>query len=770
MVIGDNHDDSITDLPHQDTMVQRPLGSDHSGRPGLRLLGVAVLVGSLMVTLAARLFTVQILGADDYRVVSSNAEREIVTPAVRGLILDDQGRPLVGNRSALVVSVSRTTLLDSADEGRDLIKKLAQILDEPFEKVWGRTQLCGTRGAPKQPVCYNGSPYQPVPVAQDVSPEIALWIAERAEQFPGVEVELQAIRTLPQPDDVAAPHLLGYLGPVTDAELKADSQAARDGRIELQRTDLIGRAGLEKQYDDDLRGVAGVSQVEVDPRGRIVEEQGKTEPVPGNHLVTSIDARVQAAAERALVRGIAEARKKPDPGGRPGLLKADSGAVVVMDVRTGQVIAMASYPSYDPNIWVDGITNEEYASLTDESAGTPLISRATQGLFPPASAFKVVTLPAAVQSGYDLDGRYQCGSSYTVGGRAFRNYESLSFGMIDLTRALAVSCDTIFYKFAYETWLRQGGNKAVNDKNDPFVQMARAFGLGKPTGIDLPDDVAGRVPGREWKQDYWEATKESSCRRGKTGYPEIAQDDPTRAKFLQQLAKENCVDGYIFRGGDAANFSIGQGDVSVSPLQMARVYAAVANGGTLWEPHVGKAVVSPRGELVREIKPKVSGKVPLRADVQKFLRSALREVNLTGTGRGVFGDFPVAVSGKTGTGEVYGKQSTSWYASFAPSDNPQYAVVAVVSQGGTGSGTTAPIVKDVYSAIYGVQDDNTLRPDAAFLPGGKPPKELPTIRSDGSLITPEGVVPATEGLPASGVEESSPTSGSSSLSDQQGKP
>jgi penicillin-binding protein 2 len=264
-------------------------------KSNVRLLAVAVFVLSLMVTLVARLFTVQVVGADGYRAAAAtNREREIITPAVRGLVLDDRGRPLISNRSALVVSVSRTELLNSDDEGRALLHRLADVLGLPFETVWGRTQLCGTPGAPKAPVCFNGAPYQPVPVAEDVPARVALQIMERSEDFPGVSAELQAVRTIPEPFGVQAAHLLGYLGPVTDEELKASSQAARDGRTELQRTDRVGRAGLEAQYDTALRGTPGVTTVGVDIRGRVTGTLSQVDPEAGNHLVTSIDARIQA--------------------------------------------------------------------------------------------------------------------------------------------------------------------------------------------------------------------------------------------------------------------------------------------------------------------------------------------------------------------------------------------------------------------------------------------------------------------------------------------
>ena len=719
-----------------------------SDRSGLRLLVVGVFVLSLLATLVTRLWFVQVVDGDRYQAAATtNRVREVVTPAVRGLILDDRGRPLVANRSSLVVSVERSALMNSKDQGRGLITRLAAVLHQPFDELYGRTQLCGTPGAPKVPACFNGSPVQPVPVAEDVDPRTALQIMERREDFAGVSAELQAVRDYPLPVGANAAHLLGYLGPVSDAELRASTDAAKDGRATLQRTDQVGRAGLEAQYDDVLRGLPGIQKVAVDIRGSVTGEVAHTDPTPGSYLVTSIDARVQAATEKALADAMAAARRRTDKStGKPYV--ADSGAAVVLDVRTGQVVAMASAPTYDPRIWVGGITAKQLGALTSESAGTPLVSRATTGQFPPASTFKVISLPAAVQSGYDLHGRYDCSSSYKVGDRAFHNYESESYGPIDLHKGIVVSCDTIFYRFAYETWLRLGGSKAPTTVRDPFMATARGFGLGRKTGIDLPDDSSGRIPDRQWKMRYWQDTKADNCRRARTGYPEVARTDPSRASFLKELAKENCEGGYLFRGGDEANFSIGQGDTTVTPLQMALVYAAIANGGTLWQPHVAKAVVTPGGKVVSRVQPKAVGRAPVRPDVLAYLQSALRGVVTSGTAQGAFAGFPVPVAGKTGTGEVYGKQATSWFSSFAPANAPQYAVVAVVSQGGTGATTAAPLVRKIYEAIYGAQGGK-VNPRAAALPWGRPPAVLPSFRPDGTILTPEGPLSPTAPLPDS---------------------
>lgn len=711
-----------------------------SERSRLRLVVLQVLVLSLLVTLFSRLWYLQVLASEQYqRAATENRIREIVTPAVRGLILDDRGRPLASNKTALVVSVDRTTLMRQADGGEALLRRLARVLDVRYRTVFDAVQLCGTPSAKPPPTCWNGSPYQPIPVTDRASTQQALRIMERQERFPGVTAELQAVRHYPQPDGANLAHVLGYLGPVSDEELaRQDRRSGTEQR--LQRTDLVGRSGLERQYDKVLRGTPGVQQLAVDHRGGVSGVVGETDPVPGNYLVTSIDAEVQAVVEQALRDQIRQARTTGDPNKLGATYKADSGAAVVMDVRTGRVIALASWPSYDPNIWVGGISSRDYKRITSEKNNYPNQSRAFQGQFAPASTFKVVSLPAAVEAGYSLDASYDCPGAYEIGDSLKTNYESTGYGVISMQRALEVSCDTVFYKFAYETWLRQGGNTPSPEVRDPFTEMAKGFGLGRPTGLDLPAEASGRIADRAWKRAYWRATKNYYCEKAKTGYPEVARSDPERAAYLEQLSAENCADGYIYRAGDAANFAIGQGDTLVTPLQMARVYAAVGNGGTLWTPQIAKAVLSPDGSVVKRFAPKKAGRVPVDDYTLRWMQETLTRVSTQGTGAGPFlrAGFPlhkIPVASKTGTGEVYGKQDTSWFASYAPADDPQYAVVMMISQGGTGSGVSGPGVAAIYKALFGVDGD---RVDLAraVLPGGHPPRGLPKIKGDGTVVQP----------------------------------
>jgi len=690
-----------------------------------RLVILHIVVVAMLLVLLGRLWNLQVVNGEHYRqVAAQNRIRDIVVPAVRGMILDVHGRPLVRNRTALVVSVDKTVLSRMDDGGRAVLTRLAETLGTTRENLEKRIRLCSP--TVKRP-CWPGSPYQPIPVDDRVDPKKALQIMERAEDYPGVIAQVQAVREYPRPEGSSAAQTLGYLQPITQEELDKRRNLKVTG---YSQVDLIGRDGLEATYDADLRGEPGVRKVLVDSQGRVTGTAGEQPPVPGSSLVTSLDAKVQAAAEKAIEGAIRKARAAGS--------KADSAAAVVMDARTGRVVALASYPTYDPSIWIGGISQAEYDALLGKSRGQPLISRAIQGLFPPASTFKISSVAAAVHDGYDLHGIYPCPGSYQVGNRAFRNFEGQAHGNMNLHRALVVSCDTIFYKFAYEAWLRDGGTRPVKNPKDPMQAMARNFGFGSRTGIDLPGEAAGRIPDRTWKREYWEATKDDTCKAAKTGYPEVARTDPARAAYLKAIAVEHCAEGYVWRPGDAANFSIGQGDVLVTPLQLARAYAALANGGKLVVPRVGLAVIRPDGTLVRRIDPPEPKELPVDGKVLAYIRRALADVPKTGTAAGAFNGFEfdkVEVAGKTGTAEVYGKGDTAWFASFGPVDKPRFVVVAMVSQSGTGGTYAAPAVREIWEAMYGLNGKK------AALPGGRLPDRLPKLREDGTVGAPEGTAP-----------------------------
>ncbi|MFP8882514.1 penicillin-binding protein 2 [Streptomyces mangrovi] len=683
-------------------------------RVTIRLVAIQILVFSLMLTLGGRLWYLQIRNGEEYaEKAAGNHVQQVVQPAVRGAILDARGVPLADNETRLVVSASRTELMKMDDGGKAVLTRLADVLGMTYKDVSDKTRLCDAETP--QP-CWNGSPYQPIPVTDEATTQQALQIRERQEDFPGITAEPVAVRRYPAPYGARTSQVLGYLSPVTDEEIAQ----TKDTGSPLLSSDQIGRSGLERQYDAALRGDAGVTRYKVDNLGRVIGEAENDKGEPGSSLVTSIDARVQAIAEKELVKAMKEARKQHDRNTNRNY-EADAGAVVVMESKTGRIVAMASAPDYDPNAWVGGISAKDYARLTGKKSNYPLLNRAIQGQAAPGSIFKVIPTAAAVKAGYEFDGRYNCPSSYSIGGQVFKNFESQNHGMIDLGRALEVSCDTVYYALAHQEWKKDGGINPKKNPDDWFYRTAHEFGLGKRTGIDLPNEVTGRVPDRKWKQEYWEANKEAWCKYGKKG-----------GDYVEQIAYENCLEGNKLRAGDSVNYSIGQGDTLVTPIQMAAIYAALSNGGTMYEPTVGKAVISPDGKTVEEIEPKKRGRLPMDAKTLRQTDKALEGVATRGTAAWRFADtgWPqkeIPMHAKTGTAEVHGKQTTSWFATYTD----EYTIVMTISQGGTGSGASGPAVRAIYDALYGVGEGGKIDRKKALLP--KPHKKLPQINPDGTI-------------------------------------
>ncbi|AYL36071.1 MULTISPECIES: penicillin-binding protein 2 [Streptomyces] len=687
-----------------------------STRVQVRLVVIQVLVISLLGTLGGRLWYLQIREGDQYaKEASGNHVQQVVQPAVRGSILDARGVALADNETRLVVSASRTELLKMKDDGKAVLTKLAGVLGMDPEEVMLKVRLCDAETP--QP-CWNGSPYQPIPITDEATAKQALQIRERAEDFPGITAEPQALRRYASPGKANTAQVLGYLSPVTDEEITQ----AEDTSSPYLRSDMVGRSGLERQYDKQLRGKAGVTRYEVDNLGRVIGEAEADPAEAGANLVTSIDSRVQRIAEYELNEAMKAARKEMDRNTNR-TYEADSGAVVVMEAKTGRVVAMASNPTYDPNAWVGGISAKDYATLTGKKSNYPLLNRAIQGQSAPGSIFKVIPTAAAIQAGYSFEGPYNCSSSYSIGGQVFKNFESQNHGAISLGRALEVSCDTVFYALSHEEWKRDGGNKPKKNAHDWFYKTAHQFGLGEETGIDLPNEVTGRVPDRQWKLDYWKANKDVWCKTGKKD-----------GSYAERIAYENCLEGNRLRAGDSVNYSIGQGDTLVTPIQMATIYSAISNGGTLYNPTVGKAVISPDGKTVTEIEPEAHGKLPTSKKTLAQMDEALEGVATRGTAAWRFGGWPqdeIPMHAKTGTAEVYGKQTTSWFATYTK----EYSIVMTISQGGTGSGASGPAVRNIYNALYGVSESGEIDKKKALLP--TPQKNLPKVRTDGTIKSPK---------------------------------
>ena len=683
-------------------------------RARLSLLVVQVLIFSLLLGLLGRLFYLQVAAGPKYRDAALSIQsRDVVTPATRGLIVDSSGVPLALNRVGIAVTVDRTKIDLQPDKGVAVLQALAKLLKLEYADIYQRTRLCGELPKGAKAGCWTGSRFQPIPITKEANPEIALKIVERSDEYPGVSATPVSIRNYPGNAGVNAAHMLGYIGPLTEKDL-----AGGNGRS-YYRSESIGKAGLEIQYDEYLRGVPGIKTVIVDRKEAVTRTSQNSKPIGGDHLVTSIDARVQASAESALADAVRRARASGYP--------SDGAAAVVMDVTNGQILALASYPTFDPNSYERGLTVAEAKNLYSAQAGVPALSRALQGVFAPASTFKAVSVVAAANAGYDLSASYDCPSQVEVGTRAFQNFESKAQGRISLKKAIAVSCDTIWYRIAFDEWLRDGGLKPKSDANDYFYNAAKGFQVGIKTGIDLPSESSGRLADREWRKAWYAQNKDFYC-----NYKTRATKSQQTA-FLIQLAYENCLDGDKIRAGDAVNFSIGQGDTVITPVKLAQMYAAIANGGTIWKPTIAKAIVKTDGTVVKAIEKEKLGSLPADKKTISFLKSSLREVVVSGTGAGVFSGFPVEISGKTGTAQVFGrnpngseKADTSWFASYAPAKKPRYAVVMMVSQGGFGASTSGVGVRKVYETIFGVKGSKIESAEIIF-PTGVPPVTLPKI-------------------------------------------
>jgi penicillin-binding protein 2 len=683
-------------------------------RARLSLLVVQIFIFSLLFGLMGRLFYLQVAAGPKYRDAALSIQsRDVVTPATRGLIVDSSGVPLALNRVGVAITVDRTKLDRQPDKGVAVLQSLSTLLKIEYRDIFQRTRLCGELAKGERAGCWTGSRFQPIPLTKEADPELALRIVERPDQYPGVSATPVSIRNYPANAGANAAHLLGYIGPLTEEDL-----SGANGRSYF-RSESIGKAGLEIQYDEYLRGSPGIKTVIVDRKEAVTSTTQNSKPVGGNHLVTSIDVRVQAAAEIALADAVRRARSMGYP--------SDGAAAVVMDVRNGQIIALASHPTYHPNAFERGLTVAEAKNLYSEKAGVPALSRALQGLFAPASTFKAVSAVAAANAGYDLNASYDCPSQVEVGTRAFQNFESKAQGRISMKKAIAVSCDTIWYRIAFDEWLRDGGLKPKSNANDYFFKAAKGFQVGVKTGIDLPSESSGRLADREWRKSWYKQNKDFYC-----NYKERASKSQQTA-FLVQLAYENCLDGDKIRAGDAVNFSIGQGDTVISPLKLAQMYAAIANGGTILKPTIAKAIVKTDGTVIKEFKPEKLGVIPATKETIKFLHGSLREVVISGTGAGAFNSFPIPISGKTGTAQVFGrnpngsaKADTSWFASYGPTNKPRFVVVMMVSQGGFGASVSGVGTRKIYETLFGVVGSKVSSAKILF-PSGIPPVGLPKI-------------------------------------------
>jgi penicillin-binding protein 2 len=639
--------------------------------PRLRMSIVAVVALALFASLFARLYDLQVVGSPEFRVqAEANRVREVQVPGPRGRILDRDGKVLVDNRVAVVVAIDRHEFsqLPGSEQDAVLLRLTAELnavgMDTDPETI--RSRLDDQRF----------SRYAPVPVAAGVPEELKIYLEEHPDLFAGVEVERTAVRAYPY--GPLAAHTLGYVGSINEEELEA---VAEDEAKPYTLNDDIGKSGVERTYEEYLRGTPGVRRIEVDANGDPVRVISEQLPQPGDDVVLSLDADIQALAEQKLIQGLEEARERP-PRGDNEPNNGERGAVVVLDPNNGQVIALASHPVYDPDRFVDGIDAAEWAYLNDPANHYPLNNWAIQGQWAPGSTYKLFVGYAALMSGlmapdtvfYDQGG-YQIPGC--TGLKCYRrNAGGASYGRVTISRAITISSDAYFYNVGARFWLEQdrlGGPDGMQDRLSPF-------GLGERSGVELTGEAPGRVPSAEWRQDYCE--------------------------------KVNCGDP-VWRTGDNVNMAIGQGDVLVTPLQLANGYATFANGGTRYRPQVAlRAEAYGTGEVTKKFAPEVEGEVDLPEHVRLPLLEGLTNVPVSGTATSAFAGFPLElypIAGKTGTAEVDDKADTAVFVAFGPAPDPKYSVSVMLEESGFGGTAAAPVARAMFDVLSAATPKPTVK-------------------------------------------------------------
>lgn len=644
-------------------------------RTRLRLTFLSALLISTLLVLLARLWFVQIVAGERYASLAErNRVRTVAVEAPRGRLLDRHGRVLVGNRQVHVIGVK---LDEMGDRRAAVLGDVGALLGLTRSQLQDRLAAADT------------DTVRPAPIAFDVPERIALYVWEhQSTRLPGVYAELVPRRTYPH--DRLAAHVVGYAGEITAEQLAQD--AYHDHAPGVQ----TGMAGVERTYESLLRGTAGARQYEIDATGDVVRQLSERPPTPGADLQLTLDRDVQQLVEDALATGLRRARRLTDPEGRGnGTFAAPAGAAVVLDPADGAVLAMASLPTFRPDDFVGGISAGRYANLTAPDRHAPLLNRVVQAAYPPGSVFKIVSASAALRGGYaTARTTLPCPGVWRWAGtgRRFRNWTSVDMGDMTLADALTHSCDTVFYELARRMWTAE---ERHDGRGEHLSDEAARFGYGTGLGIDLPGERAGVVPDRAWRRRFWRDNHAGYCTRA-----ERATDADTR-RLLRELCGPQ---GAVWRGGDAVNLSIGQGDLLATPLQVAASYAAVANGGSVWRPRVAAAVRRGGGDVDRLPAHRL-GDLDVDLTTLRVLRRGLRGVTAGGgTAADAFDDVALPVAGKTGTAESRAQQPFAWFAGFAPTDRPRYVVVTMVEQGGSGSRAAAPIARWIVDGLAALEE------------------------------------------------------------------
>jgi penicillin-binding protein 2 len=595
-----------------------------SNRPGLRIALFGAVALALFGVLFLRLWFLQVLNGSEYLAeANNNRTRELRVSAPRGVILDRNGESLVENRTSLALQIDLGKLPADQKKRRAELSHLAELTHSSLKQVLAsigeQTEL---------------APGAPVTLRRDVGRYIVFYLAENKDLFPGVEVQSVFVRRYPH--DTLAAHVLGNVGEVDEKQLKEPQYKG------LEPGDETGQDGVEYSYDRYLRGRPGLTRIQIDALGqptrggRLVSQP----PVPGDNLKLTLDAGIQVAGESAMAeRGL-------------------YGGFVTMDVHSGEILGLGSFPTFEPAMFTQPTLTQKEVDATYLNPAAPLVDRAISGLYPTGSIFKIITALSALENGVVTPGEtINDPGQLVVGEQTFSNAGEAANGSVSLVQALEVSSDVYFYTLGLKMW----------DKGY-LQQWAHNLGIGRDSGIDLPNAESGLLPTQQWRDRL---------------YREDETDRPWSA-------------------GDNVQLATGQGDLQTNPLQMAIAYAALGNGGTIVTPHVGKEIDDAAGRVLKEFSPAPQRSVRIdptyRAAIMEGLHDAAQSPN--GTSYDVFGSFPVPVCGKTGTAQRPPHADQSWYAVLAPCPNPKVVTVVTMEEGGFGVETAAPAAKAILKEYF----------------------------------------------------------------------
>lgn len=653
-----------------------------------------VMATLIFVILGARLAQLQLVQTQEFKTASEqNRIRYIPIPAKRGEILDRTGKVvMVKDRPVYSVSIS---YLGIRDKDQDVvINQLASILAMKPEEI---SEAINDKKVRR---------YEPIKIAKDVPLEVVTRIEEN--RLPGVEINVEPMRQYVYNDFM--PHILGYVREITPGQLE------RHKDEDYSLGDRFGQAGIENVYEKYLRGKDGHMLVEVDKSQRPVNRppldiKGS---VPGNNLVLNIDYKVQKAAEDSLNRTMAQLQQN-------GFPQAKAGAIVMLDVNTGKVIAMASKPGFDPNIFNGKITPAQSEALfgaDKEKNPFPAFNNRAVMAYPPGSTFKMITAAAILEEkkASPLDSYFDPGSVH-LHGRSYNCWKPGGHGTVDLIKAIQTSCNVYFYQMG----LRAGV--------DNLYKYARMFGLGQKTGIDLPSEMSGLAPSPEWKKQLNGPSHDKKYNKKLAEIEREFKDkinsienererkriEREKKQRIKQLDADFRIKKYWdvdWREFETIIMSIGQGYNSYTPLQLVNYIATIANGGTRYQPYLVDRVVDYKGKTVQQFEKKALNQVDVSSKNLNYVRQGMRAVTQPGgTAYGIFAKFPVEVAGKTGTAQTgkdkWGKDKPThgWFVAYAPYDKPQVAVAAIMENAGHGGSSAGLVVRDALAAYFNIDQN-----------------------------------------------------------------